>query len=274
MSHHIDATTVRHPRRLSRTRQRPVRRRSRDEDWKVPPPPMRRSAGQPDGEMNPRSRVVLADGFELVRAGLRAAVELDSQVAIVGEAGHLRQALGSYATSSGGPATSATRFSVHRSFPYPLAWAPWMRALPTWASCSGRNFGSRLARSTAQPVPTGTSPRSTPIRHNLMTHVKLTRNLGRTQTVLEQVHRAHAAFLQRCEVASLSNLLPVRALLFCFTGILVMRQSRTNPYASGRANRRAISQSSLNRRSLDSVSIRVIRRSGGQRPSATGSRSR
>ena len=43
--------------------------------------------------MSLRSRIVLADSLDLVRAGLRAALKLDSHLAIVGEARHVREAL-------------------------------------------------------------------------------------------------------------------------------------------------------------------------------------
>jgi hypothetical protein len=39
-----------------------------------------------------------------------------------------------------------------------------------------------------------------------MTHAELPRDLGWSDILLEQVHGAHAAFLHRCEVASLPNM--------------------------------------------------------------------
>jgi DNA-binding NarL/FixJ family response regulator len=55
-------------------------------------PTGRRPAAPGESQTTVRSRIVLADSADLVRAGLRAALELDSHVAIVREARHIREA--------------------------------------------------------------------------------------------------------------------------------------------------------------------------------------
>jgi len=53
-----------------------------------------RWASANDGQPRPCSRVVLADSVDLMRAGLRAALETDAHLAIVGEACDMREAVG------------------------------------------------------------------------------------------------------------------------------------------------------------------------------------
>jgi len=71
-------------------------------------------------------------------------------------------------------------------------------------------FATQLRQSSgpsgrAQSVSTGPPPRAAPIRHNLMAHTQLTRDLGWTDTLLEQVRRTHPPFFHRREVASRPN---------------------------------------------------------------------
>jgi len=71
-------------------------------------------------------------------------------------------------------------------------------------------FATQLRQSSgpsgrAQSVSTGPPPRAAPIRHNLMTHTQLTRDLGWTHTLLEQVRPTHPPFFHRREVASRPN---------------------------------------------------------------------